>query len=122
MSTTLGNLPSSPTSNSTVQAFDRYYEKPFELDASTYIMMKGFFEGNGFDQSAATTIAVSIMKQAKLDGYNPLEVLDTMKGLQVLELNSVVTDILNYNRFKTSYLGQSTGFKPFETVARNILA
>jgi hypothetical protein len=121
MVTTNNNLPASPYSNSTIQAFDTYYEKPFEIDASTFSMMKGFFESRGFDKSSSETISISIMKQARLDGYNPLAVLDTMKSLQGVELSAVVGDIINYNRFKTSYLGQSTGFKPFEPVARNIL-
>lgn len=120
MSISNNNLPSS-SKNATVQAFDAYYEKPFEIDASTFGMMKGFFESKGFDKSSAETISISIMKQAKLDGYSPLAVLDTMKGLQGVELSGVVGDIINYNRFKTSYLGQSSGFKPFEPVARNIL-
>jgi hypothetical protein len=115
------NLPASLSTNATIQAFDTYYDKPFEIDASTFGLMKGFFEGKGFDKSAAETISVSIMKQARIDGYNPLAVLDTMKGLHGVELSAVVGDIINYNRFKSSYLGQSTGFQPFEPVARNIL-
>jgi hypothetical protein len=120
MATTINNLPAS-SKNATIQAFDSYYEKPFEIDASTFGMMKGFFESRGFDKSSSETISISIMKQAKSDGYNPLAVLDTMKGLHGVELSAVVGDIINYNRFKTSYLGQSTGFKPFEPVARNIV-
>jgi hypothetical protein len=120
MSTTINNLPQ-PSKNATIQAFDSYYEKPFEIDASTFGMMKGFFESKGFDKSSAETISISIMKQAKTDGYSPMAVLDTMKGLQGAELSAVVGDIINFNRFKTSYLGQSTGFKPFEPVARNIV-
>jgi hypothetical protein len=62
------------------------------------------------------------MKQAKADGYNPMAVLDQLKGMQGLELNSLVSEILNYNRFKTSLIGHSMGFSPFETAARNIVA
>lgn len=118
---TFNNLPAAPSANATLQAFDRYYEMPIELDASTFSLMKGFFESKGFDKSSAETISITIMKQAKIDGYNPVDVLDTMRSLQGAELSGVVGDIINYNRFKTSYLGQSTGFDPFEPVARNIV-
>lgn len=119
----LGNLPTTqPSTDPTSQAYDQLYSKPLELDPNTFNMMKGFFEGKGFDKVAAETVAVTFIKQAKNDGYNPLEVLDTLRGMKSLELNTVVTEILNYNRYKTSYLGHSTGFVPFEPVARNIQA
>jgi len=71
---------------------------------------------------AAESIAVTIMKQSKIDGYNPLQVLDNLQSLDNIELNSVIAEILNYNRFKTSFLGYSEGFAPYAEVARNILA
>jgi hypothetical protein len=85
-------------------------------------MMKGFFESRQFDKVAAETIAVAIIRQAKIDGYNPLQVVDTLKGMDGLSLNSVVSDILNYNRYKTSMLGHSLSNAPFEPIARNIVA
>lgn len=115
------NLPLSP-SQSVSASVDGLYVKQLELDPNTFSMMKGFFEGRNFDKVAAETIAVAIIKQAKIDGYNPLQVLDTLKGIDTLSLNSVVSDILNYNRYKTSMLGHSLANEPFEPIARNILA
>jgi hypothetical protein len=121
--TTYSNLPpNSAAVNSTVKSFDNYYIRQFELDPSTFNMMKGFFQSRNFDKVAAESIAVTIMKQAKADGYNPMAVLDQLKGMQGIELNSLVSEILNYNRFKTSLIGHSMGFSPFEPVARNIVA
>lgn len=115
------NLPLSP-SNSISSSADNLYTKPLELDPNTFSMMKGFFESRQFDKVAAETIAVAIIKQAKIDGYNPLQVVDTLKGMDGLALNSVVADILNYNRYKTSMLGHSLSNTPFEPIARNIVA
>jgi len=124
MSTNLyNNLPPTPSSSdSTVQAFDSYYSQPFELHAGTFYLIKGFFQKRGFDDRAAESVAITIMKQAKLDGYNPLEVLDNLGGLANVELNSVVAEMLNYNRFKTSFVGYSEGFQPHAEVSRNIIA
>ena len=120
---TYNNLPASDSnsSNATIRAMDNYYSTPFELHAGTFNLMKGFFESKGFEKSSAETIAVTIMKQAKLDKFNPMEVLDNLKGLDSLELNSTVSELLNFNRFKTSLLGHATGFTPFAPVARNII-
>ena len=120
---TYSNLPpNSASENSTAKSLDNYYIRQFELDPGTFNMMKGFFQSRKFDKVAAESIAVTIMKQAKADGYNPMAVLDQLKGMQSLELNSLVSEILNFNRFKTSLVGHSTGFAPFEPVARNIVA
>jgi hypothetical protein len=115
------NLPLSPSPSISASA-DSIYAKPLDLDPNTFSMMKGFFESRQFDKVAAETIAVAIIRQAKTDGYNPLQVLDTLKGVDGVDLNSVVADILNYNRFKTSMLGHSLTNAPFEPIARTIIA
>jgi len=114
------NLPSTGKSVAAT-AYSNAYEKPLELETNTFNLMKGFFEAKGFDKLSAETIAVTFIRQASADGYNPLQVLDTLKSFAAPKLNSVVTEILNYNRYKTSYLGNSSGIKAFDPVARNIV-
>lgn len=115
------NIPPVTKSPAAV-TFSSAYEKPLELETNTFNLMKGFFEAKGFDKFSADTIAVTFIRQAANDGYNPLEILDTLKNLDRSNLNSVVTDILNFNRYKTSYLGNISGVTPFAPVARNIVA
>jgi len=124
MSTNLySNLPYSKTNpDSTVQAFDNYYSQPLELHASTLLAIKGFFSSKGFEASAAESISVIIMKQAKQDGYNPMQILDTLKGPDNVEISALISEIINYNRFKTSFLGYALEFTPHREVIRNILA
>jgi len=118
-----GNLPNqSKPQSSTIRAFDTYFNKPLELDASTFAMMQGFFESKGFLKASAETIAVIIIKQSKKDGYDPLAILDTLKNLSPIELSSLVSEILNYNRYKTSQLGYADKFIPHSEIARNIVA
>lgn len=115
------NLPTTSKSVAAT-AYSNAYQKPLELETNTFNLMKGFFEAKGFDKLSAETIAVTFIQQASTDGYNPLQVLDTIKGFSAPKLNAVVTEILNYNRYKTSYLGNSSGIKSFEPIARNIVA
>jgi hypothetical protein len=122
MTTTYSNLPQPSSKNSTIQALDAYYSKPFELDANTFNAMVGFFENKGFQQASAESTAVVIMKQAKLDGYNPMTILDTLKGLESVEISALVGEILNYNRLKTSLLGYANQFTPSPEITRNIVA
>jgi hypothetical protein len=117
------NLPTNKIqADATVQAFDNYYLAPIELSASTLAAMIGFFTQRGFDATSAETVAVIIMKQAKRDGYNPMQILDTLSGITALEISALVAEILNYNRVKTSFLGYSKEFTPHDEVQRNVLA
>ena len=46
-----------------------------------------------------------LLQQAKLDEVNVFQLLDTLKGLNELQLSAVVAEVLNYNRQKNSTLG-----------------
>jgi hypothetical protein len=117
------NLPAQVNKKeSTLQAFDTYYSKPLELDATTFAAIQGFFESRGFSKTSAETIAVIVIKQAKQDGFNPMSVLDNLKGLSDIEVSALVSEILNYNRLNTSQLGYAAKFTPSEEVLRNIVA
>jgi hypothetical protein len=120
--TTYNNIPQSLPTNATVQAFDNYYVKPIQLNAGTFDAIRGFFNGKGFDSVSSETITTAIMKQAQLGNYNPMQVLDSLKGQSDLALSNLVAEIMNYSRFKTSLLGSAVSASPYTAVTRNILA
>ena len=123
--TTYNNLPKQVSANSdasTVNAFSAYYANPVQLNASTYDAMKGFFTSRGFNETSAESVTVVIMTQASKDGYNPMRILDSLKGLDNVEISALVSEIVNYNRFKTSYLGYALDFIPNQEINRNIRA
>lgn len=116
------NLPISKSEkNSTIQAFDAYYSKPLEIDNTIFAATKAFFTSRNFDDSAAETIAIVIIRQAKQDGYNTMQILDTLRGLSDIEMSGVVSEILNYNRFKSSSLGYANPIKTNPEILRNII-
>jgi hypothetical protein len=115
------NLPSNSSAPAAV-AYSNAYEKPLALETNTFNLMKGFFEGKGFDKVSAEMLATTFIKQASTDGYNPMEVLGTLKTMDSFKLSGVVNEILNYNRYKTSYLGTTSKNTAFEPIARNIVA
>jgi hypothetical protein len=122
MSQYYSNLPTIvDQTDSTVQSFNGYFTEPVELNSTTLAAMTAFFTSRKFGQVAAQSIAATIMMQAKKDKYNPLQILDTLKGLADLELSALVSEILNYNRFKTSSLGSSKPFFANDIVSRNII-
>lgn len=126
MKVAYSNLPPDKSANSssdaTVKYFNDYYTYPVELDNSTFQAMVGFFEKRGWDKTAAEFTTSIIMGQAKKDNFNANQLLDTIYGLDSVKLSSLVAEILNYNRFKTSQLGLYTGPVLSDEVQRNIIA
>ena len=123
MTTNYSNVPTNNTKfESTIRSFNNYYSEPVELNATAYAAMTGYFTSKGFDQAASESISTIIMTQAKRDGYNPMQILDTLTGLDSIELTGLVAEILNYNRYKTSNLGTARKFEPNAEISRNIIA
>lgn len=126
MTTYYNNLPqesvSADVATATLQAFDAYSTAPLNIDAATFDAMTGFFASRGFGEDGARSMAYVIIKQSILDKYNPFTLLETLRGLNDIELSGLITEILNYNRYKTSSLGTASPFSPSEEIARNIVA
>ncbi len=106
----------------TLEAFNSYYTAPLDVPVSTFDSIKGYFERKGFDKLSSDAIAIAIIRQAKADQVNPMTLLDSLQGLDSVQLSNVVSEILNYNRFKTSYLGYAYSVNPLDEVKRNVVA
>ena len=61
-----------------------------------------------------------ILQQAKLDNINVFQLLDTLKKQDTIQLSTVVTEVLNYNREKISTLGYKIDNTANRTESRNI--
>lgn len=119
--TSYTNLPMSGQGKSSSFSYNNLYTPPLEIDTGTLDAMKGLFTSRGFDNDSAESISIIIIKQARLDNYNPMQIMDTLKGLNNVEISALVAEIVNYNRLKTSVLGYARGLIPNEEVARNII-
>jgi hypothetical protein len=117
------NLPLNlENKNSTVNKFEQYQSIPMGIDPAVYAAAVGFFTSRGFDNTAAEMISEVIIMQAKQDGYNPMKILDTLRGLEDVDISGLVAEVLNYNRFKTSSLGYAAKRQMNPDIERNIMA
>jgi len=118
------NLPKKVKTDSadqTKQFFNQYFSAPLSFSANEVDAVLGFFESRDFEKSAAQSISTVLMQQAKIDGVKVFELLDTLKGLNSIQLSNVVTEIMNYNREKISTIGYKIDEVADRTEARNIL-
>jgi hypothetical protein len=117
------NLPINiKITDSATSAFNSYTERLQETDPTVYGAMVGFFGKRGFDVASAESVATILYSQSKKDGYQPMQILDTLKGFDDAELSALIAEILNYNRYKTSNLGKASLIAPNPIVQRNIIA
>jgi hypothetical protein len=102
------NLPSVPIEDSAASTklfFDVYGREPLQFNVNDAEAAIGFFTSRGFDSDAAVITASTLLTQAKLDEVPIFKLLDTLKGLNAVELNFLIAEILNNNRGATSTLG-----------------
>jgi len=121
----LSNLPRQANTDSALGTrlyFDRYGEAPLEFKAGDIDATVGYLLSRGFGNEAALVTSVILLKQAKLDQMPVTELLDTLQGLENLELSALVGEVLNNNRAPTSTLGFKLEPVVNELQIRNIVA
>jgi len=105
------NLPSQTIEDSaagTKLYFDRYGEAALEFSSVDVSLTHAFFESRGFENDAASVVAMTLLRQAKIDSIPVAQLLDSLQGFQNLQLSQLVGEILNNNRVSTSILGFRT--------------
>lgn len=104
----MSNLPAEPSGDSAAEVkefFDQYLVRSISYPSNQVDAVIGFFEGRGFDKTAAISTATVLLQQAKIDEVNVFQLIDTLKGLNKVQLSEIVATVLNYNRQKISTLG-----------------
>jgi hypothetical protein len=118
------NLPRKPDTDSASvvkRYFNTYFGKELAFPSNDVDAVIGFLENKGFDKSAAISTGTILLQQAKIDNIKVFELLDTLKGLDKLQLSYTVTQILNFNRQKISTLGYRIADTRKPTESRNIM-
>jgi hypothetical protein len=120
----LNNLPQQPVTDSSVDVrsfFDKFFLHEVSFPAAEIDAVVGFFVKRGFDDTASKSISVVLCNQARQDGVNVFQLVDTLKGLTDVQLSQVVAEVLNAYREKTSILGYKTANASHTFESRNIL-
>lgn len=99
------NKPENYTDEQVTTFFNRYFTKSLSFPSNQVDAVFSFFTNRGFEESAASAVTTVLVEQAKIDKVNVFRLIDTLKGLDDVQLSAVVTETLNYRRPKTSSLG-----------------
>ena len=101
--------------------FDKYFTDPISYSATQVDSVVGFFLKRGFEESSATGVATVLLQQAKIDNVKVFELLDSLKGLDKVQLSYIVTEVLNNSRSLTSSLGYKVESPTNLSEKRNIM-
>src|SRR6056300_1503573 len=116
-----GNLPlNAQGKEPTKQFFETYYDKKLEFTSNQVDAVLQFFEKRGFGIASSTSVSSILLQQAKIDGVDVFKLLDTLKGLDEVQLSALVAEVLNVNREKTSAVGYRVDESQAVYEARNI--
>lgn len=117
------NLPLNTqyTNREVRQFFDSYFTAEVTFPTAQIDAVLGFFQKRGFEEQASRSVSIVLMNQAKIDNVNVFELLDKLKNYNNIQLNKVVTQILNFYRTKTSVLGYKTVVQDDTFESRNII-
>jgi len=102
------NLPVSESNDSSTEVksfFDKFFRQQITFPSNQIDAVVGYFLKRGFDENSARSTGIVLLNQAKIDNINVFQLIDTLKGLSDVQLSSVVTEVLNAYREKTSTLG-----------------
>jgi len=108
------------SSKETKQFFDRYFTKQISLTSNEVDTVVGFFTKRKFTKDAAIAVATIVIQQAKAENKNVFEIIDTLTGLDEVQLSTLVSAILNNNRSKISALGYKNNYNIETTENRNV--
>jgi len=102
--------------------FNNYANPGEEYKSGDVDAAVAFLEQKGFGQQASIVTAIILLKQAKIENISVNALLDTLKGLESLELSAIVSTILNQNRSATSKLGYRVTQSVNQFQVRNVVA
>lgn len=117
------NLPATDPSDSAEEVrsfFDKYFAHQITFPSNQIDAVLGFFLKRGFDEQSAKSTSIVLLNQARIDNVNPFQLIDTLSGLEDVELSQVVTEVLNLYREKSSSLGFKINVTEETFESRNI--
>jgi hypothetical protein len=92
----------------------------FQFAAGEYDAVKGFFVNKGFSNLSAESLAYILLRQSRIDNVPVFQIIDSLNNTTVIELNELLAEIINLNRFKSSVLGFKSDRETTGQIQRNI--
>jgi len=102
------------------KVFNRGNTETLPINTNEFDALIGYFRKRGFTDSSAKEIGSILLRQAQIQNIPVFQLIDTLKGLNEVQLSDVITQIINLNRSKSSAIGYTVNNTINAFEARNI--
>jgi len=110
-----------PNQDTTVYLIDNFYNFELNVDAALYDAVLSYFRTIFTDNLTAENFALNIFRISEATGTNVLEILDSVRGQEQIELTATFSYYLNNLRSNTTLLGVNAVTQPAYYAARNVV-
>jgi hypothetical protein len=110
-----------PNRDKTVKLFDDFYKFELYVDANLYDAVYSYFKTVTEIDEDAKNFALNLFRISESAGTPVLDMLDSIKGQNVIQLTTTFAYYLNNLRSNSTLLGISATVTPTFYAARNIL-
>lgn len=107
--------------NDKSRLFNRYLNQEASFTPNEIDSLIGYFLKRGFEETSAINTSAILLEQAYIDKLNVQQLIDTLRGVNNVQLSNIVATILNFNRPKSSRIGYLTAKNPDLFDERNIV-
>lgn len=100
---------------------NRYLNQPINYKPGEVDAVIGYFLKRGFDEIAAVNTASVLLQQAFIDDIPVFQLIDTLKGVNDVQLSNIVAQILNVSRSNCSTIGYRVNSEDLLFDQRNVI-
>ena len=105
------------------QFFNNYYTNVDSVNPAHFDIVRGFLVGKNFDASTVDNLVISLLEVAKEQDLSVPDLIAQLDGLEdTLQLNTLLSLLLNTTRNRTSVLGFEQTTAVSDNISRTILA
>jgi hypothetical protein len=105
------------------QFFSNYYTQVDSVDPAQFDIVRGFLVGKNFDESTVDNLVISLLEVAKEQDLSIPDIIEQLDSLEdTLQLNTLLSLLLNTTRNRTSILGFEQTTPVTDNISRTILA
>ena len=75
------------------------------INSNEFDALVGYFKKRGFEDIPSREISGIFIQKASSDNIPVFRLVDTLKGLNPIELNTIITQVINSDRLRSSTVG-----------------
>jgi len=118
------NIPEKDIDSSTLRKFNNSasFTDPVKISGNKNDIILQFFLKFTDNHQAARALTSDFIKQAVINNYDPVDLVQELEGLTGMQLNNTLAALFNAGREKTSLIGFRANRVALDHISRTVIA